>query len=47
VTYNRHPVYTFIKDTKKGQTNGEGLTAFGATWDALSATGAKVEKHGA
>jgi predicted lipoprotein with Yx(FWY)xxD motif len=47
VTYNRHPVYTFIKDTKKGQTNGEGLTAFGGTWDALSAAGAKVEKRGA
>ena len=47
VTYNHHPVYTFVKDTKKGQTNGEGLTAFGGTWDALSAAGAKVEKPGA
>jgi predicted lipoprotein with Yx(FWY)xxD motif len=47
VTYNHHPVYTFIKDTKKGQTNGEGLNAFGATWDALSAAGAKVQKRGA
>src|SRR4051794_15382787 len=47
VTYNHHPVYTFVKDTKKGQTNGEGLTAFGGTWDALSAAGAKVEKRGA
>jgi predicted lipoprotein with Yx(FWY)xxD motif len=45
VTYNRHPVYTFVKDTRKGQTNGEGLNAFGATWDALSAAGAKVTKH--
>jgi len=45
VTYNHHPLYTFIKDTKKGQTNGEGLTAFGGTWDALSASGAKVAKH--
>jgi len=30
--------------TKKGQTNGEGLTA---SWDALSAGGAGVEKRGA
>ncbi len=45
VTYNRHPVYTFVKDTKKGQTNGEGLNAFGGTWDALSPAGAKVVKH--
>ena len=46
VTYNHHPVYTFFKDTKKGQTNGEGLNAFGGIWDALSASGAKVAKHG-
>ena len=46
VTYNHHPLYTFIKDTKKGQTNGEGLDAFGAEWYALSATGSKVEKRG-
>ena len=24
VTYNHHPLYTFVKDTKKGQTHGEG-----------------------
>ena len=47
MTYNHHPVYTFVKDTRKGQTNGEGLTAFGGTWDALSAAGTKVEKRGA
>jgi len=44
VTYNHHPLYTFVKDTRKGQTNGEGLNIFGAEWDALSAAGAKVEK---
>src|SRR3954452_2169520 len=47
VTYNHHPLYRFVKDTKKGQTNGEGLNAFGATWDALSAAGGKVAKGGA
>jgi predicted lipoprotein with Yx(FWY)xxD motif len=44
VTYNRHPLYTFVQDTKKGQTNGEGVDAFGAEWDAVSPAGAKVEK---
>ena len=45
VTYNRHPLYTFVKDTKKGQTHGEGLTAFGGQWNAVSPAGAKVERH--
>jgi predicted lipoprotein with Yx(FWY)xxD motif len=42
VTYNRHPLYTFVKDTKRGQTNGEGLTAFGGQWNAVSPAGTKV-----
>ena len=46
VTYNHHPLYTFVQDTSKGQTNGEGVNAFGAEWDALSAAGAKVENAG-
>jgi predicted lipoprotein with Yx(FWY)xxD motif len=45
VTYNHHPLYTFAKDTKKGQTNGEGLTAFGGKWDATSPAGAKIVKR--
>ena len=36
VTYNHHPVHTFAKDTKAGQTNGEGVSAFGGVWDAVS-----------
>jgi predicted lipoprotein with Yx(FWY)xxD motif len=42
VTYNHHPLYTFVKDEKKGQTNGEGVNAFGAHWYAVSPAGAKV-----
>jgi predicted lipoprotein with Yx(FWY)xxD motif len=45
VTYNRHPLYMFVKDKKRGQTNGEGVNAFGAEWDAISPAGAKVEKR--
>jgi len=44
VTYNRHPLYTFVKDTKKGQTNGEGVNAFGGKWDAVSKAGTLVAK---
>ena len=47
VTYNHHPLYTFVKDTKAGQTNGEGVSAFGATWPAISPAGTKITKPGA
>jgi predicted lipoprotein with Yx(FWY)xxD motif len=46
VTYNGWPVYTFIGDKQPGQTSGEGLTDFGAGWDALTPAGAKVEADG-
>jgi predicted lipoprotein with Yx(FWY)xxD motif len=39
VTYNGHPLYLFIKDTKPGQTSGQGVTAFGAAWFALTPSG--------
>jgi predicted lipoprotein with Yx(FWY)xxD motif len=42
VTYNGHPLYFFVKDTKARDTNGEGLTAFGGTWFAVSAAGNRV-----
>jgi hypothetical protein len=45
VTYNHHPLYRFIKDTKKGQTHGEGLTAFGGQWNAVSPAGTKVARQ--
>jgi predicted lipoprotein with Yx(FWY)xxD motif len=44
VTYNHHPLYTFVKDKKSGQTNGEGVNAFGAAWDAISPAGARIDK---
>ena len=45
VTYNHHPLYTFVKDKRKGQTAGEGLNAFGAKWYAVSPAGARVVRH--
>ena len=36
VTYNHHPLYTFVKDKSKGQTKGEGVSAFGSKWYAVS-----------
>jgi predicted lipoprotein with Yx(FWY)xxD motif len=46
MTYKHHPLYTFVKDKKKGQTSGEGLNAFGANWYAVSPAGAPVVKSG-
>jgi len=42
VTYNGHPVYNFVGDKSPGDTNGEGLTAFGGSWFALDASGNQV-----
>jgi predicted lipoprotein with Yx(FWY)xxD motif len=44
VTYNKHPLYTFLLDKRAGQTNGEANLAFGAKWYAVSAKGAAVIK---
>ena len=43
VTYAGHPLYTFVGDSKPGQTTGEGLTDFGAAWDAVAANGRPIE----
>jgi predicted lipoprotein with Yx(FWY)xxD motif len=42
VTYNGHPLYLFVMDQKPGDTKGQGVTAFGASWFALSAAGNQV-----
>jgi len=47
VTYNHHPLYTFVKDTRKGQTTGEDVYAYGADWYAVSAAGSAVHKTAA
>ena len=42
ITYNGHPLYLFVGDKKAGDTNGQGLTAFGGGWFALSSAGSQV-----
>jgi predicted lipoprotein with Yx(FWY)xxD motif len=46
VTYNGHPLYTFVGDKAPGQTTGEGNKGFGAEWDVLTAAGNKVGDEG-
>jgi predicted lipoprotein with Yx(FWY)xxD motif len=39
VTYKGHPLYRFVKDVNPGQTNGQGLMAFGGSWFAVTPAG--------
>ena len=39
VTYNGHPLYTFAGDQQPGDTNGDGVTEFGAEWYAVTPAG--------
>jgi predicted lipoprotein with Yx(FWY)xxD motif len=44
VTYKGYPLYTYVKDTKAGDTKGEGSTLFGAGWYALTPTGVVIDR---
>jgi predicted lipoprotein with Yx(FWY)xxD motif len=45
VTYNGHPLYRYAGDTKAGDTRGQGLTDFGASWYVLSPAGQQVSSQ--
>jgi predicted lipoprotein with Yx(FWY)xxD motif len=40
VTYNKHPLYYFTRDSQVGQHNGQGVDAFGAKWFVVTPAGA-------
>jgi predicted lipoprotein with Yx(FWY)xxD motif len=42
VTYNGHPLYLYQGDEKAGDTQGQGITAFGGGWYALTPAGNQV-----
>jgi predicted lipoprotein with Yx(FWY)xxD motif len=42
VTYNKHPLYYFARDSQAGQHNGQGVDAFGAKWFVVTPAGAAV-----
>jgi predicted lipoprotein with Yx(FWY)xxD motif len=42
VTYKGHPLYRFAQDMKPGDTMGQGVTAFGARWYAVSTSGRRL-----
>jgi predicted lipoprotein with Yx(FWY)xxD motif len=44
VTYNRWPLYTYVSDTKAGQTSGQGVNNSGGKWYVLSPSGKVIKK---
>jgi len=44
VTYNHHPLYYFVTDTKPGQTTGQGVNQFGGPWWVLSPAGTEIHR---
>jgi predicted lipoprotein with Yx(FWY)xxD motif len=42
VIYSGHPLYTYSGDKKAGNTNGQGVNAFGGLWYVLSPTGTEI-----
>jgi predicted lipoprotein with Yx(FWY)xxD motif len=42
VTYNGHPLYYYVGDSKPGSTRGQALNEFGALWYVLSPSGNAV-----
>jgi predicted lipoprotein with Yx(FWY)xxD motif len=42
LTYNGHPLYRFAQDQKAGETNGQAVSAFGASWFALNSAGNQI-----
>jgi predicted lipoprotein with Yx(FWY)xxD motif len=45
VTYAGHPLYYFSQDAASGKVEGEGISAYGGRWYAVSATGAVVKQE--
>lgn len=43
VTYNGHPLYTYSGDPAAGDTNGQGVSTFGALWWVVAPNGQVVK----
>ena len=46
VTYAGHPLYLFSGDQAPGDTNGQGVVAYGASWYAVSPAGTQITGQG-
>jgi predicted lipoprotein with Yx(FWY)xxD motif len=46
LTYNGHPLYYYVADTKTGDTTGQGLNQFGALWWVVAPSGNAIVGQG-
>jgi predicted lipoprotein with Yx(FWY)xxD motif len=46
-TYHGHPLYTYVGDSARGQTNGNGIDQSGGLWWAITPAGGKPGSGGA
>lgn len=44
LTYDKHPLYTYVSDVKAGDITGQGNTSFGAPWWLVSPSGSAITK---
>jgi predicted lipoprotein with Yx(FWY)xxD motif len=44
LTYNGHPLYYYVADTRPGQTQGQGLNQFGGTWHLVAPSGTEIDR---
>lgn len=42
VTYNGAPLYTYIVDNKRGETDGQGMASFNGVWQLMAPTGKPI-----
>ena len=47
LTYGGHPLYRYAGDQSPGDTNGQGVTGFGAAWYVVSQAGDQVTRQSA
>ncbi len=45
LTYNGWPLYTYVSDTRHGETSNIGIFQFGGFWPAVTAAGKLVPAH--
>jgi predicted lipoprotein with Yx(FWY)xxD motif len=46
VTYGGHPLYTYVRDSRPGETDNVNIFQFHGLWPAVDAAGREIDNHG-